>query len=548
MIPFSLQTRVDSMARLGDMSFDLIVIGGGINGAGILRDAALRGMNVLLLEKGDVGSGTSSKSSKLIHGGLRYLKEYDFGLTRESCVERNLLIRQNPHLVTPIPFVYPIYEKDKEGPAMIRAGMWLYEALGGFKNYRRHQMLTAEETLEKIPDLNPEGLKGSAFYYDAAVDDARLTLENVKAGVWQGGIALTYAAVIGFLYDECRVSGVTIRDMLTWKTYEARATTVVNATGVWVNTVRGMDSPTEEPLSPTKGIHLVIPSHRIRQSATLAFRAHQDDRQLFATPWNGVTLLGTTDTFFRGDPGEAQTGWEDVEYLLEATNRVFPGCALVKEDIIAVFAGIRPLIADRTEESAGAISREHHIFDDDSGLLSLAGGKLTTYRLMAKEVVDMVLERLPARRRKQLSPCTTEQPIARSVVEVGEEVEKLVAESVTEATARHLVASYGPDALRVLELCDEIDGGRDPLQPGEPYLRGQVVHAVRHECAIHLTDLLTRRLRLALWCPGQGLEAADVTSRLMAQELGWSEDVRLEEIARYNKEISLYYRPVHDFS
>ncbi len=544
MISFSANARSRNLARLPRTPFDLIVIGGGITGAGILRDAVLRGMRTLLLEKGDFASGTSSKSSKLVHGGLRYLKEYDFGLTRESCLERNLLIRQNPHLVKPIPFVYPIYRTDKEGPAMVKAGMWLYEALGGFRNYQRHRMLSVEETLEEIPDLNPEGLRGAAYYYDAAVDDARLTLENIKAGVRQGGVALNYAAAIGFLREKGRICGVVVRDMRTWETFEARASCVVNATGVWVNDVRSLEAPAEKTLSPTKGVHIVVPSSRIRQHATLAFRNPVDERQLFSIPWGDVTLIGTTDTFFQGDPEGVHTDWDDVDYLLEAANQAFPASKLSRSDVISVFAGLRPLIAPREEADAGAISREHEIFEDPSGLISIAGGKLTTYRLMARELVDQVLAHLPPARRHRIGPCLTERSLARSVLDVETEVERLVDAGQSETVARHLVSTYGSDATRVLDLCRTVPGGLDPLDEGAPFLQGEVVHAVRHECALTIADVLTRRLRLAIWRPGQGLPAAETVSRLMGSELGWSEEERAAEVERYQETVDKFYRPV----
>ncbi len=544
MIPFSPRSRSEVLPRLGQMPFDLIVIGGGITGAGVFRDATLRRMNVLLVEKNDFASGTSSKSSKLIHGGLRYLKEYDFGLTRESCLERNLLIKQNPHLVEPIPFVYPIYRRDKEGPAMVKAGMWLYEALGGFHNYQRHRMLSRDETLELIPDLDPEGLRGAAHYYDAAVDDARLTLENIKCGVREGGVALNYVAAIGFTREKDRISGVLLRDMVSWKTFEARAPAVVNATGVWVNAVRNLDSPAERTLSPTKGVHIVVPSTRIRQHATLAFRNPADDRQLFSIPRGEMTLIGTTDTFFNGDADSIETLWDDVDYLLDAANRVFPGCGLNRDDLVSVFAGIRPLIAPKQEADAGAISREHEVFEDPSGLISIAGGKLTTYRLMARELVDLATTRLPASRRRRLGPCVTERSLARRLLDVEAETGDFIDQGHPEPVARHLVTTYGSDARAVLALCGEVPGGIEPIEPGAPFLKGEVVHAVRHECALSVTDVLMRRLRAAIWLPGQGIEAAGPVSRLMAAELGWTEDERAAQAERYAEEIRKFYRPV----
>ena len=544
MITFSAQYRTNVMPRIGGMSFDLLVIGGGITGAGVFRDAALRGMKVLLVEKDDFASGTSSKSSKLVHGGLRYLKEYDFGLTRESCLERNLLIRQNPHLVEPIPFVYPIYRGDKEGPAMVKAGMLLYEALGGFRNYRRHRMLTRDETLEMIPDLNPEGLRGAAYYYDAAVDDARITLENIKSGVREGGIALNYVAAIGFLRDKGRIGGLVLRDMTTWRTYQVRGRVVVNATGVWVNAVRDLDTPGERTLSPTKGVHIVVPSARIRQNATLAFRNPVDGRQLFSIPQGDMTLIGTTDTFFNGDADAIEALWDDVDYLLDAANAAFPEANLGRDDLVSVFSGVRPLVAPRQEADAGAISREHEIYEDPSGLVSIAGGKLTTYRLMAKELVDLAASRLPAARRRRLGPCVTERSLASRVLDIDAEVGYFEEKGLSTAVARHLVRAYGSDARAVFSLCQKIPDGLTPIEPNAPYLAGEVVHAVRHESALTVTDVLTRRLRAAIWLPGQGVASAERVSRLMAPELEWTEEERAAQVARYLEVVKRFYQPV----
>lgn len=563
MIPFSYQTRAQALQQLKqhadgkpeDHPYDLIVIGGGITGAGVLRDATLRGMKTLLLEKNDFASGTSSKSSKLVHGGLRYLKQFEFALTRESCVERNLLTRLNPHLVKPIPFVFPVYQGDKDGMLAIRTGMWLYEMLSGFQNHERHKMLSVQKTLEQIPDLNAEGLKGSAYYFDAAVDDVRLTLETIKSAIPRGGTALNYAPVTGFLYDppqtetgtkppNARVCGVRFEDRLTGTVYEARGRVVLNATGVWVDEVRELDAHHRKDVRPSKGIHIVVPSSRVRQKATLAFTSFQDKRLMFAIPWGDVTLIGTTDTFFDGSPEDSASNDVDVDYVLAATNHVFPNAKLTEKDLVSAWAGLRPLIAPPEGVSdAGAVSREHQIFEDSSGLLSIAGGKLTTYRRMAAELVDRAIVRLPADLKRALGPCATDQPLTGKPVEVDATVARLQALGQPESVAQHLVHSYGSSAEEVLELCRSHPQGLALLQQGQGFLAGEVLNAVRHESALHLTDLLTRRMRFAVWVPGQGLPVAETASRLMAEELGWDEAVRGSELAQFEREVKQFYRP-----
>lgn len=545
MTPFSISTRATALAKLPEQQFDLIVIGGGITGVGVLRDATLRGLKTLLVERHDFASGTSSKSSKLVHGGLRYLKQFEFALTRESCQERNLLVKLNPHLVKPIPFVFPVYKGDKDGMLALRTGMWLYEVLSGFQNHELHKMLSVHQTLEQIPGLNPEGLKGSAYYYDAAVDDVRLTLETVKSAVRAGGSALNYTSVTGFLYDaQQKVAGVRLEDHLTGQSHEALGTVVLNATGVWVDEVRTLDAPHRKDLMPSKGIHVVVPSHRLNQKATLAFTAVQDRRLMFSIPWGDVTLIGTTDTFFDQSPDDPGTDAVDVSYVLKAANHIFPGANLTEADIVSTFAGLRPLIAPpEGVENASAVSREHQIFEDKSGLLSIAGGKLTTYRRMAIELVDKASTRLSPERRKELGPCVTDQPLSGEIVDVAALVARLKAEGQPEVVAEHLVSSYGSEAPAVLELCKSTPNGLAVLQQGQGFLQGEVIYAVRYESALHLTDLLTRRMRFAVWVPGQGRPVAEQVSRVMAHELRWDEGTRKEELHLFDEEVRRSYRP-----
>lgn len=549
MKPFSFQTRAAALESLASQTFDLIVIGGGITGAGVLRDAALRGLKTLLVEKHDFASGTSSKSSKLVHGGLRYLKQYEFALTRESCHERNLLTRLNPQLVKPVPFVFPVYKGDSDGMLSIRTGMWLYEVLSGFKNHQMHQMLNPAETLAHVPDLNPEGLKGAALYFDAAVDDVRLTLETIKSGIRAGGLALNYAPVVGFLYDTTgdarTLAGVTLQDSESGALFEARGRVVLNATGVWMDSVRNLDVERPGSLKPSKGVHLVVPSGRIRQNATVAFTSVQDRRLMFSIRWDDVILIGTTDTFFDGSVEAPGTSQVDMEYVLAAANHVFPAAHLEPKDVVSSIAGLRPLIAPPGGvANASAVSREHEIFEDPSGLLSIAGGKLTTYRVMAAQLVERALKRLPADVRREVGPCRTDTPLSASQVDVEQLQQRLQRTGLPSSIAEHLVASYGSDAEAVLELCRSTPGGDVPIEQGRGFLRGEVLHAVRFESALHLTDLLTRRLRFSVWVPGQGLLAAEDLSVLLANELGWSDATRQAELARYQETVAKEFRPV----
>ena len=545
MLRFSPRTRRSDVQAAEQTHFDLIVVGGGINGAGVLRDASLRGLKCLVIEKDDFASGTSSKSSKLIHGGLRYLKHFDFLLTRESCVERNLLTQQNPHLVEPIPFLFPIYETDKEGPFLVGLGMWIYEALSSFNNYRRFKMLKPSQCKELAPDLDISGLKGAAYYYDAWADDARLVLESIKSGVRAGGVAFNHMEVTAFEKEHGSVVGVKVKDHITGETHIFHSQVVLNATGTWVDATRGMDhNIAASVLKPTKGVHIVVPRERIKQDPTLAFSTVPDRRLMFSIPWGKVLIIGTTDTHYEGSRDEVTATTEDVDYILAATNRVFPDANLTYDDVISTFAGLRPLVAAEDTDDPGAISREHQIFEDPSGLISIAGGKLTTYRLMARELVDRVIDRLPEAQRLQTKPCVTDQPICGVRLDVPAEIERLKAQGFDEETADRLIRTYGPDAYEVLAVADELDDGRAPIQPGESYLRGELIYAARREAAYSLADVLTRRLRMALWTAGQGLEIAEEASRLLATELGWSEPQRLAEVQAYVDWIARHHRPV----
>lgn len=546
MLPFSVKDRGRDAARAEQGTFDLIVIGGGITGAGVLRDASLRGLRTLVLEKDDFAAGTSSKSSKLIHGGLRYLKNFDFQMTRESCIERNLLVRQNPHLVEPMPFLFPIYEGDKEGPGLVRLGMWVYEALASFQNFERFKMVSRAKSLELAPDMRGEGLRGSAYYYDAWVDDARLVIETLKAGLRAGGVAFNRMKVVGFLKEAGRVVGVTAEDTLTGGRHTFRGRVVLNATGTWVEAIRGLDSGRKEGLlKPTKGVHLVLARDRVRQGPTLAFSSVQDRRMMFSIPWEKVLIVGTTDTHYDGDPDRVVTTAEDVDYILTAANHIFPAAKLTEADVLATYAGLRPLVASADTENPGEISREHQVFEDPSGLISIAGGKLTTYRLMARQLVDLVVGRLPPDMRHGVQACTTDQPISGVIIDVDEEIRRLVSEGLPQAVAHHLVTTYGPDAYEVRELARHVPGGFEPLVAGAGYIRAEVVWAVLHEGAASLSDVLTRRIRLAIWTAGQGLEAAVPASDLIARELGWDEAQRQAEVEAYKAWVTLHHRPVH---
>ena len=385
--------------------YDVVIIGAGINGAGIARDAAMRGLKVLLIDKGDVGGGTTSASTRLIHGGLRYLENFEFGLVRESLREREILLRIAPHLVKPLAITIPIYKQSKRGRLTIRAGMILYDLLSWNKSLPRHRMLSRADTLKRWPVLNPEGLLGSALYYDAQVEfPERLVLQNVQSACEFGAEVLTYMHVTGFAVENGKVSGVEfIRE--DGQKHFAETDIVINAAGPWIDQV--LDRlPVESPrlIGGTKGSHIVVPPFPGAPANGIYLEARSDGRPIFVIPWNEVFLIGTTDVRFQGDPDEVRCELWEIDYLLAETNLALPGAQLTRDSILYTYSGVRPLpvTGDKDEQS---ITRRHFIREHPRlpNLLSIVGGKLTTYRSLAEECVDLIFRKLG----KHSPPCKT---------------------------------------------------------------------------------------------------------------------------------------------
>ena len=390
-------------------AFDVIIIGAGINGAGIARDAAMRGLKVLLLDKNDVGSGTTSASTRLIHGGLRYLEHFEFGLVRESLRERETLLKIAPHLVRPLPIAIPIYKHNKRGRVAIRAGMIVYDLLSAGKSLPRHRMLSRSETLKQLPGLNPQGLLGSAFYFDAQIEfPERLVLENVLVAREHDAEVFTYTPVTNLVVEGDLVSGVEfVSD--DGQSHFARADIVINAAGPWVDRLLER-APLESPrlIGGTKGSHLVVPAFPGAPTNAIYLEAQSDRRPFFIIPWNGNFLIGTTDVRFEDDPDEVRCELWEIDYLLAETNRAFPSAQLTRDQILFTYSGVRPLpfSGDKDEQS---ITRRHFIREHPAAknLLSIVGGKLTTYRSLAEECVDLIFRKLGRRS----PPCTTAETV-----------------------------------------------------------------------------------------------------------------------------------------
>lgn len=552
MVP-AMPTRAEMWERVaGDgAEVDLLVVGGGITGAGVARDAARRGLSVALVEMRDLASGTSSRSSKLVHGGLRYLEQFELGLVFEAVAERGVLSRIAPHLVTPLPFLFPIYESSRVGLAKLSAGMWLYDGLSLFRSHRLHRTLRRKATLEAEPALEADGLVGAPLYWDAATDDARLTLETALDAASHGATIVPWCAAVGWLRDDGgRVTGAVVRDHVGADEGRIRARAVVNCTGPWTDATLSLAGRPRPPmLRRTKGVHLVVDAARLPVRHAVVMEHPEDRRVLFAIPWGDRAYVGTTDTDFDGDPNEVAASREDVDYLLEAVNRYFPTHALGPEDVVSTWAGVRPLVAppegDAIDESS--VSREHTIQAGHDGVITVAGGKLTTYRRMADEIVDAALAGLGADHRA-LSPARTGKDPLPGAADLqagdaaGQIAQVAALGGLPEPVARALVGSYGGRAEGVAGLCAEAPALAAPLVPGRPEILAQVDWAVREELASRLSDVFVRRTQLFFRDRAQGLDAAERVADRMAALLGWDAARRNAELTEYRAEVALSRR------
>jgi glycerol-3-phosphate dehydrogenase len=512
-MPFSLGARQRNLERLRDEQFDLLVIGGGINGAGVARDAAMRGFRVALVEKGDFASGTSSKSSKLIHGGVRYLQQGDLRLVRVACRERDLLRRRlAPHLVEPLAFIFPVYRGDPVGFFTLGAGMWLYDLLAAFRNIRAHRMLTAKRTQRLEPALRGDRLRGAALYYDCWTDDARLTLETILSAHQEGAVVANYLELKTFSKEAGRMAGAVLQERFGAPPIEVRARCVVNTTGPWADQVRRIDDPRCTPcLRLTKGTHIIVPRARVGIVHAIVMHSPRDKRVLFAIPWGDHALIGTTDTDFDGSPDDVRPDEADFAYLLEAANWFFPAAHLRTDDIVSSYAGLRPLVADNEGKDPSAVSREEAIFESPSGLITLAGGKLTTYRLVAKDVVDLVAKRMGSGRVR----CATHtNPLpggfARDIDEIVKDIRESDGFSLTGEQIRRLARRYGSRSAEVIHL---LEGDRDlekPLVAGMPEIWAEAAYAACAEMAVQPDDILMRRTQIGLKDPVEATQVVEI--------------------------------------
>jgi glycerol-3-phosphate dehydrogenase len=501
-------TRDEAVSRLNDEQFDMLVIGGGITGAGVLLDAASRGLRVALVDKGDFAAGTSSKSSKLVHGGLRYLQQREFRLVYEALHERQRLLRNAPHLVRILPFLIPLFGKDGVGNKALAKAMttalWMYDLTGGMRIGRVHKRISLDEARAHMPTLRADRLVAGWLYYDAQADDARLTLTIIRTAVLDhGAVALNHAPVVELLRDGTQVCGARLGDGT-----HVRAAVVVNATGVWADDVRALDEARHpQSIRPAKGIHVTVPWDRVQCDIATVLPVPNDKRSVFVVPWDDRVYVGTTDTDYEGSLDDPQCTPDDVAYVLGALNAAIEQ-PISPADVLGSWAGLRPLVAGAGSSRTADLSRRHSVSTSAGGMITVTGGKLTTYRRMAADTVDVAVRRLGRGRRRSV---TAKLPLRG-------------AKGWETAADEHLRRRYGSDAALVRALADGDPDLARPLVPGLPYLRAEAVYAARHELAGSVDDVLSRRTRARLLARDASAAAAADVAALIAPELGWTDD------------------------
>ncbi len=525
--------RERALAELGRRDFDVVVVGGGVTGAGAALDAATRGLEVALLEQRDWAAGTSSRSSKLIHGGVRYLEQLEFGLVREALREQTrMLDRLCPHLVRPVPFLYPLRTPVLER-LYVGTGMLLYDLLAGRRALPRHRHLSRRAALRRFPGLAPESLCGAILYYDAQVDDARHTLTLVRTAACFGALALSSARVVGLEKSGARVTGLRVRCLESGAEVEVRAQRVINATGVWTDRVQGMGGRGRIRVRASKGIHLVVPRDRIPGDSGLILRTERS--VLFVIPWDGHWIIGTTDTDWNLDLAHPAASARDIDYLLERVNRALAR-PISRDDIEGVYAGLRPLLSGESEDTS-KLSREHAVSESVSGLVTVAGGKYTTYRVMARDAVDVAARGLG---RSVPPSCTHRIPLLGGAGFPGlwpRRAELARGSGLPLEQVERLLRRYGTRIRELLALIRERPELGEPLPGGGGYLRAEIVYAAAFEGALHLDDVLTRRTRISIETADRGMEAAPAVAQLVGEVLGWDEATREREIVHYEARV-----------
>lgn len=522
--------RADQVSRLTDEVFDIVIVGGGVTGAYSALDAATRGFSVALLEKDDFASGTSSKSSKMIHGGLRYIEQGNLGLVRHSLLERQRLRKNASHLVQRLPFLFPVLRHDGVFDRRLAAGfeslLWTYDMAGGWREGILHQKLTPAEVVARCPTLDIRNVEGGFLYFDSRADDARLTLDLVRTAVFHGAAAVNGARVTEITRKAARVDGVVVQ--IDGREIEVRARAVVNATGVWLRDWTGALDGVDAPhVRPAKGVHVAVPWLKIRSDCTVTIPIPGRARRATITRWGNTSYIGTTDEDYQGDLDDVHCTFDELTFLLDGVEQAL-NVTIAPEEVLGSYAGLRPLVAaSKDAGSTMEMKRNHEIRVDDDGLVTVVGGKLTTSRHMAEQTIDKVQETLGAHRR-----CRTVD--ARLLGAAGYDAQAVVA---TGGLAAHLGERYGTEAHFVSGLMAERPELAEPIVEGLPYTQAEVIYAARHEMARNVDDVLARRMRARIQGRDASAAAASRVGELMQTELGWSDEKTARHVTDYREAV-----------
>lgn len=508
---FSFQTRTENLKKLKSNHYDLVIIGGGITGAGVARDAAMRGLKVALIEKNDFAFGTSSRSSKLVHGGIRYLENLEFHLVFEALNERTKLFEMAPNLVHPLRFMIPLFQNSRVGPFKMGLGMLLYDILALFQSPELHEKLNKTQTLDRMPIVRGSDLVGSFIYSDGYMDDDRLVHETLRSANEFDACCVNYVQVYKSKFENNKLTGLEVEDLLSKNKFLISCEHVISTVGPWTDLVGAeLVEKWNSILRPTKGIHLTLQKDRLPLTSAVVMAAQKDSRIVFAIPRHEMIIIGTTDTDYSGRPEDAVATPEDIRYLLNITNEYFPGARLTYQDIVSSYVGVRPLVKDQSNNESKT-SREHVIISDYPGFTFVAGGKYTTYRLMSEQIVDGVLKNFPIEKVAQLNRCQTTAPLNKNTSVDAYQTAQVAAKTSIE---KILTERYGSEAFEILEKF----GKR------KTYWQLEAYQAIQSTMCLNLVDFFTRRVPLMLAYPDHGLRFLDEIVVVFEEQLLWSKN------------------------
>ena len=536
---WNFKNRDTIINRLKNTEYDILIIGGGITGAGIAREATMRGLKVGLVEMQDFAAGTSSRSSKLAHGGLRYLAYRELDLVKEATTERNWMRAHIPHLIRPIPFLWVNWNKDPGEIRYIKSALQLYDSLSDdsqeFKNFRKYEWFSAEELETIEPEIKEKVNKGGAIYYDTNVDDARLTIETLKEAVIRGADAISYCKVIDYITENNKIIGIKCQDLENNKKFTIKGTLIVNATGIWSdNLINDYPENVSKPLiRPTKGVHLIYKRKDIKNKNSIIIPSVSDNRGIFVLPRDDFTLIGTSDTDYKGDISNPFCSRNDADYFINAVKHYIPNANIGYDNIIATYAGIRPLVKE-IGKSEIEVSRKHLIFFNKSGLLSIAGGKLTTWRKMAEDLLELIIKE------QIFSDITREKGFSKQKFHIGLEKEewqeflKRNALMLDKKITHHLYQQYGRGAIEIMNLIEAEPDLAEKIVDENDFIKAEIIYVLRYELTTHLLDVFCRRTEMSLFIDHRKCsEAAKIIANLMGKEYSWSEEKKKKEIQHY---------------